>query len=579
MSHYPTDNPSKPDPHTTDIVTAVQYGFYERVVELIDADSQLATTPVNDNITLLHWAAINSRVEIAKYLINKGAKIDAFGGALNSTPLHWAVRDGKLDMVIFLLSYDAQPLLEDGEGFSCIHLASIFGHSAIVAYLVAKGQDINLPDKSGLTPLMHAAHKVKNRDPTQLLIRLGASVNEQNPNNKYTALHYAVSSVNTEAIRVLIDCGAKTNIRNADNEDIYEFAAKSPQTRYLILLISQLTIANSDLPKWLQVDRSIRTLGTKLFPYLVLIFIACVVELSLWFVHKGIIMLILIFLGYGYMMVFFDENLSRNLPISVAQASIFCLYACYLYYFLPYVHIISFSFIGLVICTYLSWSNYYLAIKSDPGYIQINRDQQNRIIIQLVEQNLFDYETYCTWCLARKPLRSKHCRQCRRCVARFDHHCPWVDNCVGDKNLRYFTGFVCFTPLCLFLYLHGAYLFYQNYCHIPSSEPWTHIFHCAPSVTWFTSIAFLHCLWVSGLGATVLVQIAAGFTTNERINSWKYKYFQSNAKSPFSFGVIQNLVDLMNRRILCYTPTNLDWTRIYTIEDFTELIPLRLRRS
>ncbi|CAF4413926.1 unnamed protein product, partial [Adineta steineri] len=108
--------------------------------------------------------------------------------------------------------------------------------------------------------------------------------------------------VNTEAIRVLIDCGAKTNIRNADNEDIYEFAAKSPQTRYLILLISQLTIANSDLPKWLQVDRSIRTLGTKLFPYLVLIFIACVVELSLWFVHKGIIMLILIFLGYGYMM-------------------------------------------------------------------------------------------------------------------------------------------------------------------------------------------------------------------------------------------------------------------------------------
>ena len=46
-------------------------------------------------------------------------------------------------------------------GFSCIHLASIFGHTPIVAYLAAKGQDINLPDKSGMTPLMHAAHKAK----------------------------------------------------------------------------------------------------------------------------------------------------------------------------------------------------------------------------------------------------------------------------------------------------------------------------------------------------------------------------------------------------------------------------------
>jgi palmitoyltransferase len=73
-------------------------------------------TPLDDNITLLHWAAINNRIDIAKYLINKGAKIDAIGGALNSTPLHWAVRDGKLEMVILLLSYNAQPSLIDAEG-------------------------------------------------------------------------------------------------------------------------------------------------------------------------------------------------------------------------------------------------------------------------------------------------------------------------------------------------------------------------------------------------------------------------------------------------------------------------------
>jgi palmitoyltransferase len=168
----------------------VQYGYYDRVVELVQPDLSLVTTPTNGNITLLHWAAINNRIEIAEYLINKRAQIDAFGGELNSTPLHWAIRDGKLQMVAFLLSHQAQPLLFDGEGksitktmfilsklnssaigFSSIHLASMFGHSDIVAYLVAKGQDVDLLDKHGMTPLMHAAARVKNRDPTQLLIQ------------------------------------------------------------------------------------------------------------------------------------------------------------------------------------------------------------------------------------------------------------------------------------------------------------------------------------------------------------------------------------------------------------------------
>ncbi len=47
----------------------------------------------------------------------------------------------------------------------------MFGHTDILAYLIAKGQDVDLLDKKGMTPLMHAAARIKNRDPTQLLIR------------------------------------------------------------------------------------------------------------------------------------------------------------------------------------------------------------------------------------------------------------------------------------------------------------------------------------------------------------------------------------------------------------------------
>lgn len=85
-------------------------------MELIDANPQLVTTTLEDNITLLHWAAINNRVEIGKYLIGKGAKIDAVGGALRATPLQWAIRDGKLKMTILLLSCNAQTSIFDAEG-------------------------------------------------------------------------------------------------------------------------------------------------------------------------------------------------------------------------------------------------------------------------------------------------------------------------------------------------------------------------------------------------------------------------------------------------------------------------------
>jgi len=46
-------------------------------------------------------------------------------------------------------------------GFSSIHLAAMFGHTAIVAYLIAKGQDVNLPDRTGCTPLMHSVARNK----------------------------------------------------------------------------------------------------------------------------------------------------------------------------------------------------------------------------------------------------------------------------------------------------------------------------------------------------------------------------------------------------------------------------------
>ena len=37
-------------------------------------------------------------------------------------------------------------------------------------------------------------------------------------------------------------------------------------------------------------------------------------------------------------------------------------------------------------------------------------------------------------CQVLQPPRAHHCRQCGKCVRKMDHHCPWINNCVGHEN-------------------------------------------------------------------------------------------------------------------------------------------------
>lgn len=63
----------------------------------------------------------------------------------------------------------------------------------------------------------------------------------------------------------------------------------------------------------------------------------------------------------------------------------------------------------------------------------------------------------CQKCGLPKPPRAHHCSVCRACVLKMDHHCPWVNTCIGHRNHRYFVLFLVYLAAGMCFYALLAY--------------------------------------------------------------------------------------------------------------------------
>ncbi|KAG7457796.1 hypothetical protein MATL_G00231140 [Megalops atlanticus] len=159
---------------------------------------------------------------------------------------------------------------------------------------------------------------------------------------------------------------------------------------------------------------------------------------------------------------------------------------------------------------------------------------------------------YCFTCKMFRPPRTSHCSLCDNCVERFDHHCPWVGNCVGKRNYRFFYSFI------VSLSFLTAFIFGCVTTHLamrsqggkgiifalqqsPARYPLPLIiFLDSPSCTAIELVVCFFSVWsILGLSGFHTYLVASNLTTNEDIKgSWSGKSGSEGSRNPYSYNNI-----------------------------------------
>jgi len=206
------------------IFVASQRGDVELLRELIESGKATATDRDPQNITPLHWAAINAHVAACRYLLEQGAEVDALGGDLVATPMQWAARNGYLYVIQLLIAHNADPTITDSQGYNSLHLVTHSSSIMPLLYLLHQPINVDSRDSQGHTSLMWAAYQGDALS-VDLLLRHGA-----NPNLKddagLTSLHWAVVRGNRVAIRKLIEKGADLTAKDGEDRTPRDMAAE-----------------------------------------------------------------------------------------------------------------------------------------------------------------------------------------------------------------------------------------------------------------------------------------------------------------------------------------------------------------
>lgn len=556
----------------------------------------------------LHYAVSKSNLELISLLLSSGCDVTLKNKADGHTPLHWAVAKGHFEMVRLLLVQGRSDVLEgDGRGYNCIHTAAMNGHLNMLHYLVlhhlqklnGNETQTNLPDTAshsvdmtsycgatepvnpqilqivdirdakGHTALHWASYK-GHLLVAMYLLRQGSDVNAKDSLGN-TPLHWAAQQKQDGIVSLLTRHGADASIGDHKGQ-LPELHAikKSHLSTYRNIRLTQVMpwkISELSTPRNMQISWLV-----PLF-MLAIGFLTCLwMPLWLW----SLLGSLQVFAFLTWMTPIIRKTAVKN-PIwqslltfgAILNASYFLLYAMTgwasmfsrLECLLPVLASLGALFYGLL-----------KSSKADAGELHPLQFQEDAAFLRDIAAG--KDPKLCPTCLCRRPIRSKHCATCNRCVGGFDHHCNWINNCVGYKNYAPFLVFLFGIVITEFLGIFWwiQYLGSLTEGAVSVVRPWTVFTHfpqlwlVAPDVLYMLVILVptwtLQCMalwtqarnWVDG----------TNFMERGAPDKFSYLHQEGHYFNPFNHGFIGNFLEKFN-------PIN-DYARIFYDADIGNVL-------